>query len=238
MGMFMRLSAFILLRDRERYWSRVAQGDWTLRDMVSLGLFVMVSCGAYGMVLAGARSWELSLYVAVKLPVLFMATTLMVSVFNWMLALILGAGMNYRTTLLMALTSMTLAGWILLGLIPVVVLFVGTGMVYVGPHHVLRYAHNSMLVTHILVLAAAGTAGNLVLLGGLKRLLPARCPAEPLFVFWLCSYAFVGCQLAWILRPFVGSPFYDVAFLRPDCLDRNFYEFVFREVMPYLINGG
>ncbi len=54
---------------------------------------------------------------------------------------------------------------------------------------------------------------------------------------WLASYAFVGCQLSWILRPFVGSPFFPVEFLRPDALDRNFYEFVFTEVLPFLLAG-
>jgi hypothetical protein len=50
--------------------------------------------------------------------------------------------------------------------------------------------------------------------------------------------AFVGCQTSWSLRPFVGSPFYPVVFLRPDALQRNFYEFVFGEVLPFIITGG
>jgi hypothetical protein len=55
---------------------------------------------------------------------------------------------------------------------------------------------------------------------------------------WLVCFGFVGCQMAWVLRPFVGSPFYPVAFLRSDALDRKFYEFVFGEVLPFLIRGG
>jgi len=51
-------------------------------------------------------------------------------------------------------------------------------------------------------------------------------------------FAFVGCQMSWILRPFVGSPFYPVVFMRAECLQRNFYEFVFAEVLPYLLTGG
>ena len=41
--------------------------------------------------------------------------------------------------------------------------------------------------------------------------------------------------MGWILRPFLGSPFYDVVFLRPDALDRNFYEFIFADVVPALL---
>lgn len=234
----MRFSPFTLLTDRDRFWKAAGDGMVKWKDVLPPMAFIVLSCGLYGMVMAGWRSWELSFYVAIKLPALFLATTGIVSLFNWMLACLLGAGLNYRSTLLLAISSMTLAGWILLSLIPVTLMFVLSGVSSSGSHDELRYAHNSILVTHIVILAIAGVAGNVALYGGLKRLVPSRNVAGPLFVSWLTVFAFVGCQMAWILRPFVGSPFYDVVFLRPDCLNRNFYEFVFREVLPYLVNGG
>ena len=33
---------------------------------------------------------------------------------------------------------------------------------------------------------------------------------------WLVIYAFVGVQMAWILRPFVGDPNMEVQFFRPE----------------------
>jgi hypothetical protein len=48
----------------------------------------------------------------------------------------------------------------------------------------------------------------------------------------------VGSQLSWMLRPFVGSPFHEVRFLRPDALERNFVEFVLKDVLPYVLKGG
>lgn len=89
-------------------------------------------------------------------------------------------------------------------------------------------------MTHIVILALAGLVGNATLLKGLRRVVRPRCPATALFVIWVGAFAFVGCQLSWILRPFVGSPFYPVAFMRPDSLQRNFYEFIFTEVLPFL----
>jgi hypothetical protein len=56
-------------------------------------------------------------------------------------------------------------------------------------------------------------------------------------VIWLAAFAFVGCQMSWILRPFVGSPFYPVVFMRPDCLQRNFYEFLLTEVLPFVFGA-
>ena len=85
------------------------------------------------------------------------------------------------------------------------------------------------------VLAAAGLAGVASLGAALRRMVPSSRAAKALAAVWVGAYAFVGTQLGWMLRPFVGSPFYPVVFLREDALDRNFYEFVFGEVLPFLL---
>jgi hypothetical protein len=180
----------------------------------------------------------MALYGAIKLPVLFLGTAALVSLFNWMTAGVLGSGLSFKATAFVVLASLTIAAWILLSLVPVALFFQLSGVSSTGTHDQLRYAHNTTLVTHILILALAGLGGNAALLKGIRRVVRAQCPTGSLFLLWLVAFAFVGCQMSWILRPFVGSPFYPVAFLRPDCLDRNFYEFVFTEVLPYLLTGG
>lgn len=212
--------------------------EWRWRDLGSLVAFIIFACAAYGAVLAGWRSPLLSLYVAIKLPLLFLATTALVSVFNWMLALALSSGLNFKQTLFLVFSAMTITSWILLALAPVALFFLLTGVQYTGTDAELRYAHNCILMTHILIIATAGIVGNAALLKGIRRLVSPKCPANVLFATWLTAFAFVGAQLSWIFRPFVGSPFFPVAFMRPDCLQRNFYEFIFSEVVPYLITGG
>ena len=64
------------------------------------------------------------------------------------------------------------------------------------------------------------------------------CSPRRIYWCWLISFALVGCQLSWILRPFVGSPFYEVQFMRPDALQRNFFEFIFMDVVPNVLKGG
>lgn len=227
----------LVLRDRDAFWNALREHRLGGRELLSLILFVFFSCGLYGAVLAGWRSPRLAAYVALKLPLLILGTTAIVAVFNWMAAGILGAGLSFRATVFAALASMTLGGWILLGLVPVALFFLASGVSSIGTPLELRQSHNVILMTHIVVLAIAGVAGNISLLKGLRRVVNERCPANLLFLLWLGAFAFVGCQLSWILRPFVGSPFYPVALFRPDSLDRNFYEFVFTEVLPFLITG-
>jgi len=45
---------------------------------------------------------------------------------------------------------------------------------------------------------------------------------------WLVGNLFLGSQLSWMLRPFIGSPGLRVEFLRSDAFSGNFYEAVFR----------
>lgn len=227
-----------LLKDRSSFWADVKAQKPGWRDLMSLAFFIVLACGLYGAVLAGWRSPQLSLYVAIKLPLLFLATTGIVALFNWMIGLLLGAELNLKSTIFAVFASMTLASWILLSLTPVALFFVMSGVPCSGTHDELRYAHNCILTTHILILAVAGVAGNAALFNGLREIVTPNCSKAALFSAWLTAFAFVGCQMAWILRPFVGSPFYPVVFMRPDCLERNFYEFVFGEVLPYLITGG
>jgi hypothetical protein len=230
----MRTLPFTLLKDRSAFWADVEGHTLRWRDLLQLVLFITCACGIYGAALAGWRSPRLCMYVAIKLPFLFLATTAIVAVFNWMMAATLGSGLTFKSTIFIVFGAITVGAWILLGLVPVAFFFVLSGVPYAGSDAQLQYAHNAILMTHIVILAAAGVAGNVTLLGGLRRVVRARCPTGLLFVIWLTAFAFVGCQMSWILRPFVGSPFYPVVFMRPNCLERNFYEFLSTEVLPYL----
>jgi len=227
-----------LLRDRDRFWEALRLQELGWQDILGPAVFVVCVCSVYGAVLAGWRSPLLSLYVALKLPVLFLGTIVIVAVFNWITASFLGADLSFRATVFVVFAAMTIGCWIMLSLVPVALFFLLSGMPDVGTNEELRYAHNAILTTHIVILALAGIAGNAALFKGLRHVVNHRCSVPVLFLFWLSAFAFVGCQMSWILRPFVGSPFYSVAFMRPDCLDRNFYEFVFTEVLPFLIMGG
>jgi hypothetical protein len=234
----MKLSPLTLLNNQPAFWATMKELRLQWRDLWPFLAFIVMACGIYGAVLAWWRSPLLSLYVAVKLPFLFLATMAIVSIFNWMLAAIMGAGLSYRTTIFIVVASMTLASWILLSLAPVALFFQLTGVPHSTIDSHLLYAQRCLLITHIAIFGIAGIAGNAMLFKGLRQLLSPRCPRGPLFLSWLAAFTFVGCQMGWILRPWVGNPFLPIVFIRPNCLEANFYEFVFGQLLPYLLNGG
>ena len=201
-------------------------------------LIVVLSTAAYGAVLAAWRSPLMAAYVAVKLPVVFVATTLVVSAFCWAAGLLCRAGLRYREVLGAVFSAMAVAGSILLALSPVVLYFVFSGAPDAGTREEMRFAHATMMMVHILVLACAGATGNLVLCRALRRRVPPACRLAPMVALWIASFAVVGCQLGWIMRPLVGSPNIAVELLRSDALDSNFLESLFRQIIPHIISKG
>jgi len=135
---------------------------------------------------------------------------------------------------------MVVACWILLALIPVVLFFSLTGVPEAGdaPTPQTGVAHRVMLMAHIVVLAIAGVAGNAALYNGLRAVVRPKCPVPALFAAWLALFAIVGCQVSWILRPFVGSPYLEISFLREEAFKSNFFQFVFTDLLPRLLGAG
>ena len=231
-------SAWQLLRARSTFWERVQDQGGIHRLIGSLALFIAVASAAYGAAMAGWRSPRLALYVAIKLPVLLLGTTSLVMMLNWIAATFLGSGLSFRQVVAVTYGAMAVACWILLGLIPVTLFFTFGVASSEGSHEALRLTHNMLLLTHIVLIGTAGIAGNATLKQGLRCVLRPGCPTRRIYWGWVASFALVGCQLSWILRPFVGSPFYAVQFMRPDALERNFFEFILTEVLPYALKGG
>src|SRR5205823_9147277 len=84
----------------------------------------------------------------------------------------------------------------------------------------------SIQLTQVAVIAFAGIAANLRLMQLLHRVSGNAAVARRVLFSWLAGNLFLGSQLVWILRAFIGSPFLEVQFLRPNAFQGNFYESV------------
>jgi hypothetical protein len=93
-------------------------------------------------------------------------------------------------------------------------------------------AYSAIQLTHVAVIAFAGIAANLRLALLLRHLSGQRA-ASRVLIAWLAGNLFLGSQLTWILRPFIGSPGLPVEFLRQTAFKGNFYETVFRSISSF-----
>jgi hypothetical protein len=148
---------------------------------------------------------------------------------NGMLAQILGSGLSFKQTSLAILMSFAIAALILGGFAPIT-LFIW----YNAPPLASRSAvlgHSVMLLTHVFAIAFAGIMANRRLLELLRKISGRDATARAVLFSWLAGNLFLGAQLAWNLRPFIGSPTLAVQFLRDDPLRGNFYEAVWRALL-------
>lgn len=202
---------------------------WNLPRMLLYILVIVLGTGLYGAAMGLWRDPLQALYTAIKLPLIILLTALGNALINGMLAPLLGLNIGFRQSLLAVLMSFTIVG-IILGAFSPLMLF----LVWNTPPISLRAAstssHSFILLTQVVVIAFAGIAANLRLVQLLQRLSVSRPIAWKILFAWLAGNLFLGSQLSWILRPFIGSPNLPIEFLRADAFRGSFYEAVFNAV--------
>lgn len=181
--------------------------------------------GLYGATLGLWRAPVQALYTALKFPLLVFLTCGCNALLNGMLAQVLGLQLSFRQTTQTILMSFALAALILCAFSPVM-LFLLWNTPALTEHQAV--AHSILLASHVGVIAFAGIVANWRLLRLLERLSASLATARSLLFCWLAGNLFLGSQLAWVLRPFVGTPGLPIEFLRDHPWRGNFFESVLR----------
>jgi hypothetical protein len=152
---------------------------------------------------------------AVKVPALFLVTLAIVLPPIYVSNAFMGARLGFRQMLALLLSSLTVTNTVLASTATVAFFFALTSKSY-----------NFIKLLHVVFFGYAGMTGLAYLVRCVKTMATAGRKSTPqaIFVLWLVLYMFVGTQLAWVLRPFVGSPGMPFQFFRPR--QGNFYESV------------
>jgi hypothetical protein len=131
---------------------------------------------------------------------------------------------------MLVLMSFTIAAAILGSFAPIVFFIVWNTPPLAGQVEVPWAAYNFVQLTQVVMIAFAGVAANVRLFRLLYSLSGSNRIARKILFAWLAGNLFLGSQLCWILRPFIGSPVLPVEFFRPNAFQGNFYETVFRAI--------
>jgi hypothetical protein len=193
------------------------------RALLHVGVIVL-GTGLYGAAMGYWRDPLQSLYVAVKFPLIILLTTLGNGLLNGMLAPLLGLNLNFRQCLQSVLMSHTITAAIL-GAFSPVMFFMVWNAPPMSAHA--RSTYDFIMLGHVLLIAFAGTAGNLRLSQLLQRVSSSATISRRVLLAWLAGNLLLGSQLSWILRPFIGAPYLPVEFLRKDAFSGNFFETIF-----------
>ena len=76
--------------------------------------------------------------------------------------------------------------------------------------------HDTALLANAATFACATGMGQVVLRAHYRELIAEHPAHRIMLAAWVCLYAFVGMQMGWILRPFVGDPEKAVTFFRDE----------------------
>ena len=210
--------------------------DWQAgRVAFCLGV-ILLGAGLYGAAMGWWRAPLAGVYVAIKFPLIILLTAFGNAMLNAMLAPLLGLQASFRQSFLAVLMSFTIASAILGAFSPLVGFLVWSAPPMTADKTQSIGTYSFIQVTHFLVIAFAGIVANWRLVQLLNELSGNIATAWRVFVSWLVSNLFLGGQLCWIMRPFIGSPNLPVEFLRPTAFDGNFYETLFRAVRRLLID--
>lgn len=218
---------------RDQLIADVCRGERLARHSRTLIAVIVLFGGLYGAVLGLWRSPLLGLYVSVKFPLLLFITALLTSLFNWMAASALGLSLRYTQVAVMMLFALAIAA-IVLGSVAPIAWFMT--MSAPPPTPSARTVHNILYLLHTGLVGSAGFAGTVFLIK-ILRIVSDRPRARRIYAVWILSFALTSGEVAWLLRPFVGSVYHPVVFIRSDSFQRNVYEFIAADILPHLMSS-
>jgi hypothetical protein len=202
--------------------------EWSARRFAAQLAIIILGAGIYGAAMGWWRAPEQALFVAVKFPLILLLTALGNGLLNGMLAPLLGLNIPFRQSFAAVVMSFAITAAILGAFAPLLAFAVWNAPP-LETHPVAAY--NLIKLANVVIIMFAGTVGNARLFQLLVRLGGGRAVAMRVFGAWLAGNLFLGSQLSWIARPFIGLPDLPVQFFRENALKGNFYENVFHSVM-------
>jgi hypothetical protein len=204
--------------------------DWRASSVTRDVALTVAGAGAFGAAMGCWRDPWQAVFAGIKLPLIMLLTAAGNAMLNAMLAPLLGLRLRFRQSFLAILASFALASAILGAFSPLAAFVIWNAPPLAeGANN--SATHAAILLLLVVVIAFAGIAANLRLLQLLRALAGESVVAWRVLLAWLAGNLFMGSQLSWVLRPFIGNPMMPVEFLRNDAFHGNFYETVFRSAV-------
>jgi len=188
----------ILHQGREDY-SVIFDAEKIKRNIGKLFLTIFLLCFVYGLVMGIPSGLSQIVSSGLKVPILFLLTLFICFPVLYVTNVLLGSHLGCLQLLALILSALSLNAILLASCAPIVVFFIITGASY----HFLK-------LLHVLIFATGGIWGMVSLWKGLlvmcERYNVYPRQALKILKVWIVIFAFVGMQMAWSLRPFLGSP--------------------------------
>ena len=214
--------AFEVLKDRENYLDKISEERYSKNIMLGQIALMCLFAFFYGLIMGSYNSLPQALVTGIKLWALFSMTLLICFPSFYIVQLVLGSKVGIKQLAVILLSGFVLTTTLMVAFAPIVLFFQLSGDNY----HFLQ-------LLHVFIFVFSGFFGMRLVLEALKQAFE-RTGVYPkigltAFRIWVLIFAFVGVQLSWNLRPFLGSKDMPFEIFRKET-QGNFYSTVFNAV--------
>jgi len=210
-----------ILRNRRLFFAEIREGVDVGQKMRAMLVSSIIFFALYGAVMGSTHSLQQTLSSAAKLPLLFLATLVVCSPTLYFFNLIFGSNQSLSQNFALILTAITVTAVLLLSFAPIVLFFLLTTSQY-----------QFFKLLNVGVFTVAGIVGVIFLTQGMRIVSASGKEGAQarrnVVRLWILIYAFVGSQMAWTLRPFIGAPSMRFELFRQ--LGGNFYANIFASI--------
>jgi hypothetical protein len=197
--------------------------DITARQLARLGVIATVAAMLYGVamgsygIITGGESVQM-LYGALKVPILLLVTFALTLPSFLVINTLLGLRGDLRQVLGALLLTQTIVAVALVSLAPLTVFW-----------YVSFRDYNNAILFNAAMFALASLTAQQPLRTRYRELIKRDRRHATMLKLWIVVYAFVGIQMGWVLRPFIGKPGAPAQFFRDEKWD-NAYVIVGRMI--------
>ncbi len=192
--------------------------------IAAFGMFYGGVMGTYGG-FGGPRMWQV-VYSALKVPFLLFTTFLLSLPSFFVVNTLLGLRADFPRVVRSLLATQAGLTIILSALAP-----------YTAFWYVCGSRYQPAILFNGVIFAVASVSAQWMLRRSYQPLIASDPKHRWMLLAWLVIYVFVGIQMAWVLRPFIGSPDAPVEFFRAGSWS-NAYEVVIQMIWDVLFGRG
>ena len=189
---------FPTLQNREDFFQKIMGETNVLTKILNQYLLLNLFSFLYGVVMGSYHSFLQAVVAGAKVAVLFSLVILICFPAFFIIQFILGSKLRLHQMVSIILSGFVLTTSIMVSFAPIVIFFLLTG----GNYYFLQ-------LLHISIFLLSGFFGMKTIIDALKFSCEKKSVYPQVgvvvFRFWVVIMAFVGIQLAWNLRPFLGD---------------------------------
>ncbi len=211
---------FAGFQDKEGFFERISEQDYKTSNLLSQYFILCIFLFIYGFIMGCYNSLLQSINAGIKVPLLITLTLFICFPAFYTLQFILGSKLGFKQMVAIILSGFMITSTLMVSFAPIILFFIIIGS---------NYAFLKLL--HVAVFSLAGMVGMRMVIEALKYSCDKKNVYPKIgvrvFQFWVLIMAFVGTQLAWNLRPFLGAKDQPLEILRGR--GGNFYETVLKD---------